>query len=409
MRADRLQSRAFEALDRLHPGGALGVAVSGGGDSVALALLAARWGAQRGISVRLATVDHGLRPESRDEAARVAALAARLGLPHHILDWPDAPGTGNLADAARRARLSLLARWGAGCGAIALGHTRDDQAETVLMRLLRGSGVDGLSAMAEESRLFGARWLRPLLGEARAALRAWLAAQGEGWVEDPSNDDLARERPRIRAAMAALGLDPAGLADTATRLRRARIALEAQTETLWETARIGACGEVLAPAPALADAPDEIALRWLASALRYVSGAAYPPRLASLEAARAALLDHPHGGRALHGCLLDWRSGALAISREPASIRDMVEDGVFDRRWRVSGDGAVAALGESGRQTLLETPGWAPPPGWAVAPLAAQRAAPALWREGVLVCAPLAGYGDGLCASLLPRRDDSAL
>ena len=133
---------------------ALGVAVSGGGDSVALLCLMADWAAPREVRLAAATVDHGLRPEAAAEAAGVAALCGRLGLAHATLRWEGWDGRGNLMDAARRARRRLLADWAAeqGLAAVALAHTRDDQAETVLMRLARGAGVDGLSAMAGKSR-----------------------------------------------------------------------------------------------------------------------------------------------------------------------------------------------------------------------------------------------------------------
>lgn len=216
----------------------LGIALSGGGDSTALALIAARWGRAH---LRAATVDHRLRPESGAEAVAAGEAAARLGILHDILVWehgaPQPPGhpltavrdrsaeaeaaaeirrqnapdgetweasgterdprgaigkgPGNLQARARAARQALLAQWAAAhrLDAVLLGHTMDDQAETVLMRLERGSGADGLSAMDERVALAGTIWLRPLLGLRRAALRDLLRAEGIGWAEDPSNDD----------------------------------------------------------------------------------------------------------------------------------------------------------------------------------------------------------------------------
>ena len=187
---------------------AFGVAVSGGGDSVALLLLARDWAARAGRAVEAVTVDHGLRPGSAGEAAEVAALCARIGVPHDVLAWRGWDGNGNLQDNARRARRSLIADWARSrdVGAVALGHTLDDQAETLVMRLARGSGVDGLAAMAAESRAEGIVWLRPMLGLRRADLRAWLMAEGVGWAEDPSNEDEGFARVRVRRALDVLGM-----------------------------------------------------------------------------------------------------------------------------------------------------------------------------------------------------------
>jgi tRNA(Ile)-lysidine synthase len=310
----------------LRPEGALGLAVSGGSDSMALMRLAAAWASARGVALSVATVDHGLRPEAAEEAAFVAARAAALGLPHETLRWAGWDGAGNLQNMAREARTRLLAGWAAeaGLGAVALGHTRDDQAETVLLNLARGSGVDGLSGMAERSARGGAVWLRPLLGLARADLRAWLSAEGESWREDPSNADLRFDRVKARVALEALaplGLGAEGLAATATRLRRARAALEQEAAALARRAgRLGPCGEIALDRAVLADAPEEIALRVLADALRAVSGAVYRPRLAALEALRDAALDGSETARTLHGCIVLIGGAQTVMAREPAAI-----------------------------------------------------------------------------------------
>jgi len=180
------------------PPGPLGVAISGGGDSTALLLLlhAAR------RAVLAVTVDHGLRPESAAEAAAVGALCAARGIPHDTLVWAEGPESGNLQARARQARRRLIADWarGRGIGDVALGHTLDDQAETVLLRLARGSGVDGLAAMAAVAEGDGVRWHRPLLGIGRGALRDWLRGEGVAWIDDPSNEDPRFDRVRVRAA-----------------------------------------------------------------------------------------------------------------------------------------------------------------------------------------------------------------
>ncbi len=414
MTPETLRAAAFAALDALRPEGALGLAVSGGGDSLALMLLAAEWGAARGERLAVASVDHGLRPEAAAEAAGVVARAGALGLPAAVLRWEGWDGRGNLQAAAREARTALLAGWAAreGLAAVALGHTLDDQAETVLLRLARGSGVDGLSGMAPATRREGVTWLRPLLGLRRDALRAWLVARGETWVDDPSNDDPSFDRVTARRALAALGLDAACLADTADRMRRARAALDAQTDALWAgAARWGAAGALRLDRAALVAAPDEIALRLLARALSAVSGAPLRPRLAALESLLQAARDAALGsGRTLHGCLV-WDAGAVvALAREPVAATQALRaplSALWDGRWRVCADaaGEVRALGPAGEAALAAArrDGWRPAAAWTRAPRPARLASPALWVGDRLACAPVAGFGAGLAARLAPR------
>ncbi|MBN6823114.1 tRNA lysidine(34) synthetase TilS, partial [Methylobacterium organophilum] len=168
------------------------LAVSGGPDSSALMHAAARLRDATGASLRVATVDHGLRPESGAEAEAVGRAARALGLPHAILTWAGAkPGTG-LQDAARRARYALLAAHAeaVGAGLVLTGHTRDDQAETVLIRLAAGSGPAGLAGMRAERDLGpGLALGRPFLHLPKASLVAWCAARGVAYARDPANGD----------------------------------------------------------------------------------------------------------------------------------------------------------------------------------------------------------------------------
>ncbi len=374
--------------------------VSGGGDSVALLLLMQRTG--RGIAA--ITVDHGLRAGSAREAEAVAALCAARGIPHEIRVWRGWAGGGNLQDAARRARRGLIADWarGRGIGAVALGHTLDDQAETVVMRLARGSGVDGLSGMAATSTAEGLVWLRPLLGVRRAALRGWLEAEGVGWAEDPSNEDARFDRIRARAALpglAALGIGSERLAATARAMARARAALEGATADLAASCvEEGVAGDLLLDPAPLAAAPEEIRLRLVAAALSWVAGAIYRPRLVRLETALAAIEAGRIGhGLTLHGCVLRARGGRIAIRRELARVAAAVPlaEGRWDGRWQVYGappqaEGlAIGALGPGGLKHVGEHP-----EGLSRETLVTT---PAIWHLGELVAAPLArpeaGFG----------------
>ena len=223
------------------PGERIGLAVSGGPDSLALLFLAA---AARPGLVSVACVDHGLREASRAEAEAVAQRCDELGVTHHILtvDWPTPP-TSALQEQARTARYAVLGDWALkqGLGAIATGHHADDQAETLIMRLMRGAGVRGLAAMRPASPLPGngkVTLLRPLLGWRRSELAAIVAAAGIVPAADPSNDDERFERVRVRRLMAASEwLDPAALAASAAHLAAADDAIEHAVAREWASVR----------------------------------------------------------------------------------------------------------------------------------------------------------------------------
>ncbi|WBU64083.1 tRNA lysidine(34) synthetase TilS [Paracoccus aerodenitrificans] len=332
-----VQSRAFAALDRLaaeFP--AMGIALSGGGDSVALMHLASRWAQAGGIRLAAATVDHGLRSESAVEAQQAGRAAKALGLPHRVLRWTDRDNSGNLMANARLARQRLLAGWAEEMDlpAVLLGHTRDDIAETLLMRLGRGAGIDGLAAMSARREAAGRAWLRPLLQIGRVELRHWLKQNGIGWTDDPSNENEDFERVRARKAIAQLDLDPAALAMSAQNLAEARDALNSAILPLVETAQIRG-GSVLLDRGLFDASPQEMRRRLIIAGIRHVTGAAYPPRRPGVDYALQALAS---GKRAtLDGAVLDPSSGLL-IHREPAAAMqgDLVGD-IWDNRWRISG------------------------------------------------------------------------
>jgi tRNA(Ile)-lysidine synthase len=399
---DRLVAALRPVLDAAPPG-PVGVAVSGGGDSVALLLLTRAWADTVGRDIAAVTVDHGLREGSAGEAAAVAKSCAARGIAHEIRSWGGWDGRGNLQDRARAARRRLIAAWARerGVAAVALGHTLEDQAETFLLRLARGSGVDGLSAMAAAGRSEGVLWLRPMLGLERRELRAWLGTQGVAWAEDPGNADPRFERVRARAALgplAGLGLTPARLAATAGRMARARAALEAATAQLaGRCLEQGAAGDLtLDPGP-LSAAPLELRLRLLAGALCWVSGAPYRPRLAALEAALATVeagrLGH---GLTLHGCVLRLRRGRVAIRREPGRVAGPapLAGRRWDGRWELCGGPpspglAIAALGAEGLARF---------PDWRAAGVARETlvTTPAIWRGDTLLAAPFVRPAPGL-------------
>ena len=383
------------------PFASLGLAVSGGGDSMALLHLAHAWlsaqksqGALLELSLHAVTVDHGLREEAKAEAAMVAEVCAGLGVSHDVLTW-SWDGQGNLQDAARRARYGLMADWARarGVDAVALGHTLDDQAETFLMRLARGSGVDGLAAMRADWQADGTRWLRPVLVTARADLRDYLTARGVAWAEDPSNQDPRFDRVKARQAMGALadlGLGAQRLADTAQHMTNAREVMERHAAQAARRLCQVKGGGVAFDLAGLTDEPMETQLRLFAHALVWVSGADYRPRLDALQEAMtlAAFGDR----RTLHGCVIEGDLERVEIHREYNAVRRKraAVGEVWDGRWVLEGpdrQAQVRALGEA----INGCPDWRQ----TGLPRRALMASPAAFLGDELRAAPLAGLANG--------------
>ncbi len=380
--------------------GPIGLAVSGGSDSMAMLWLIAPWAMAQGRPVAVATVDHGLREGAAEEAAFVARVCAEIGVPHDVLRWRGWDGRGNVQARAREARYALLTGWarGRGIGTVALGHTMDDQAETVLLRLARGSGVDGLAGMAAMREQGGLRWVRPLLELRREELRDFLRQTGRDWRDDPSNAVERYDRVKARRALALLaplGLDVEGLSATARRMAVARAALEqVAREAAAEIARVEG-GDVVLARPGFDLLPEETRLRLLSDAIRWVGGAVYRPRLAALEAAVAA-----GGRRTLQGTVLTPTKAAWRVGREWAAVRDMRAPvgELWDGRWQVEGPEVsgleVRALGEAGFGAC---------PAWRATGLARATlvTTPAVWRGEELVAAPVVGLGEGWSARIV--------
>ena len=383
----------------------IALAVSGGSDSMALLHLARLWG---GPALHVLTVDHGLRPGSAEEAARVAAFCARHGIAHETLHWRREGTGGNLPDEARTARYSLMANACAAQGTDTLltGHTMDDQAETVLLRLGRGSGVDGLAAMRPVTDLWSLRIVRPLLGLRRMDLRRMLAGAGIGWSDDPTNEDRRYRRIAARDALEALapvGIAPDRLAATAEAMADAREVLERCADQLAGMAcDVSPLGYVVLRPAALAAVPRETARRLLARLLCAVSGNPYRPRLDALSGLLARIAEHGFAGATLHGCRVDPVAQGVAIQREPgACIADSplssvrtVWDGrfVIDASPTMAGHGLrVSATGEDGLR-LLKSEGAPLPVAWTAAPRPARLCTPALRRGPDLLAVPLAGW-----------------
>lgn len=350
-------AEAESLLADFRPLAHVALAVSGGADSTALLFLAWRWRRQLAAGPRLTvlTVDHGLRPSSRAEAEAVERLAVRLELPAVILTWTGTKPTTGLQEAARKARFELLIGAARACGAeaIALAHTADDQAETFLMRLARGSGFDGLSGMAPAVRLEGVWLLRPLLAISHRRLVATLEAEGLGWSEDPSNlvPDFERVRARrVLEALGPLGIEASAIARSASRLGRARGALDALAREAWERlVRVHPEGWLEVDRAAFETLPEELRLRLVERAVRMCGGAEEPPRLSALEALSRWLAAEEGRARTLKGARIVRRKAHLLVGREPgrlaaAPIALRPEGLVWDGRFRLCGGPPGAAV-----------------------------------------------------------------
>lgn len=414
-RADTsLTTAAFSSrLKALHGGPRVAVALSGGADSLALLVLASQWAAKsKNRFVMAYTVDHGLRAEAASEARQCAKFAKALGVPHRILRWVGDKPVSGIQAAARDARYGLLTE---ACirdnvQDLLTAHHQDDQAETFLLRLARGSGVDGLAAMSAVRPLGGSvRLLRPLLDVPREKLRAVVARAGLNPIEDPSNDNLRFDRVKARrlmADLAAFGLTAERLAATTTNMARARRALEEATQhLLFASSALHDTGMIDTDAEALLDAPDDIGLRALAEILKNVGGNDYAPRLDALTAIYDALYTGALGkARTLNGCRLVLTLGRLIVTREasaafaaaPVTLTSGAS-ALWDGRYSVALGArpksktqfTVRALGTDGLRTIRAMKLAEPQ-----IPKSALPALPSLWAGGRLVAAPHVAFQD---------------
>lgn len=312
------------------------LAISGGPDSTALLKLAADWRAADPARPQIfaATIDHGLRPESQGEAQDVAALAQRLGIPHAILVWEGERPTSRLQEKARAARYRLLVAHAREIGAdcIVTAHHADDQAETVLMRMARGSGIAGLAGMRPVAILDGLSLVRPLLDIPKSGLVAFCHAQGLAFAEDASNINprYARVRFRLLAdTLAGQGLTARRLAQLAQRAARADDALAAMAQTLAKEAVTRGPEGASVNFRALLAGPEEAGLRVLIAEVENLSVA--PLRLQRLESAFERLAQALHRGESLKlslgGALLRLdKTGRLELVREPIRRRGRSAD-----------------------------------------------------------------------------------
>lgn len=329
---------ALERIARFETAPFLAVAVSGGPDSLALTILADRWARRRGGEVCALSIDHGLRAESGEEMRRLHHWLAARSIGHVILAWNGPKPQSGIQAAARDARYRLLAGWCRehGCLHLLTAHHRDDQNETHSIRRRAGSGPDGLAGMSAVRELEDCRVLRPLLGFGRDRLAAFLDAEGQPFLTDPSNRDPVFERARLRAEKAA----PA-VPDVAALGRQRALREACRSRLLAHGAALHPAGfGVLDPAR-LRAAPSAVAGPALAALIMAVGGGGYPPRGERLVRLLGALAAGKTSPRTLGGCrFVAWR-GRVLVLRELARAEHRVPlaPGAcrrWDRRFAVS-------------------------------------------------------------------------
>jgi tRNA(Ile)-lysidine synthase len=334
---------------------------------LALALLADRWARERGGEICALTVDHGLRPESGDEIRQVAAWLSTRAIRHEVLVWTgEKPRTG-IQEAARFARYRLLGGWcrDHACLHLLTGHHRDDQIETHLIRRRAHSGPDGLAGMSAIRELTDCRLLRPLLGVARDRLVAFLEAERQPFVSDPSNFDPAFERSRLRHGDGApdgkVGISR--LRDEIRGLGFARAArVHERNAHLARYVSLHPAGFALFDPAMMSEPSSEMAARLLSAVTAMIGGASYPPRRERIARLREALGEAGRRGHTLGGCrFIRWRERIL-VTRELAKAAPPLrlrpgERMIWDRRFEImtpQADGGPFTIGYLG--SLLEIP-----------------------------------------------------
>jgi tRNA(Ile)-lysidine synthase len=424
-------ARALSACRAPSP---VALAVSGGPDSMTLMHLMARHAQAHGLAPPLVfTVDHQLRRESSDEAKHVQAHAAALGLRHETLVWRGPKPQANLQHAARMARYALMgeAMRKAGIWALATGHTLDDQAETFLLRLGRGSGLDGLSGMAPVAAFpmptfAGLCVVRPLLGFTKAQILVTAEQFGVTYVTDPTNSNRLFARTRAREAMSALaeaGVTAHRIAEAAAHLRRARAAIEMAERDLFDRAVVlDPWGIAVIDRGPLRSVPQEVGLRFTASLLRLAGGGAYAPEMDAVGGVYDWLtmaVPMPRG-RTAGGCrlaLLD--DGRVLAAREqggldedePVLMLEPGQSGIWDGRYRIciaatapEGVYAVQALGPFA-PSAMKIPDFAP---CRVEPRRVAATYPGLFQDGILAGIPVpSALGGPFTAEYLGRTPPS--
>ena len=363
------------SLDRIAPGwdeAPIAIALSGGPDSVALFLVSDHLCRRRGVSLRVLHVNHGLRAEADAEAAQVEALCRLRGRPCTILKWTGEKPTTGVHQAAREARYNLMAEACRSFGVTSLlvAHHLEDQAETVLHRIARDTGPDGLAGMAPLTHLHGIRLVRPLLSLSKAVLEAYVAAEEVPVFRDPSNQDRRFARSRLRdmaAPLGASGVTVPRLGRLANLMGRARVQMDRLTaERLSGCVHLSSAGYAWLCLATFRALPGSVARRVLSGLVQTIGGGIYPARGDRLDrAVDWAEVAENGAARTLGGCRIailrapSDEGGRLCVAREWRSVdHEMVVEpgraGLWDGRFEIAnGSGrpvSIRVAGEGGQE-----------------------------------------------------------
>lgn len=395
----------------------IAVAVSGGSDSLALCLLANDWCCQNNILMIALTVDHGLRPEAAIEANKVTAWLSGRDIPHRILKWNGPYPTSGIQSKARKARYDLMLTECASeqIDALLLGHQLEDQLETLLLRLSKGSGLSGLAAMSLISYRNKMKLVRPLLAMPRLRLRTYLKECKQDWFDDPSNENPIYTRTKLGSVLKAVsdlpGSDLQTVALASARLQRADDALDQITsDFLSDQAVISEFGFVTIEKQFFEVMPLEIAIRFLDRIFTFVRGIGEKPSLSALEKLIGDLKEKDGvKARTLSGCQFAQFHAGWIICREagrtglPTLVMDSNKPICWDDRFVIvdhetgetgfqNSEFEVGVMGESGWATLKEVN-----PGISCLKLPdiVQKNLPAIWKKDQLIAAPLFSYEFG--------------
>jgi tRNA(Ile)-lysidine synthase len=403
---------SLAALARFEDAPFVAVGVSGGPDSLALVILVDRWARERNGEICALTVDHRLRPESRAEIGRLATWLSARGIRHEVLVWTGRKPKSGIQEAARIARYRLLAEWCRehGCPHLLTAHHREDQIETHLIRRRAQSGADGLAGMSAIRELDGCRLLRPLLSVARDRLVAFLAAEHQPFIADPSNLDPAFERSRYRRDGGNMPLfaDSVRLFDEIRDFGRARQARQRDwSALLGRGVSLHPAGFAWLDPAFLSGTPPELAERALSALTVAVGGAAYPPRRERIARLRDRLSADGAPGYTLGHCrFVGWR-GCVLVFRERARAAPPISLApgnalLWDRRFEIvvpptaSGSLTLGYAADAGAARLKPV---MPLLGRTKLPRILFPILPVLWDENGIAAVPHLGYRrDGLGA-----------
>ncbi len=405
---EKLNETFDKVMNRVPPGD-IGLAVSGGSDSLALLFLAADWAGRNSRRLEAVTIDHGLRSASKSECEYVSKVATELLIEHTTLTWLEKPA-GNLQKLARDARHRLFASWAKerNLSVVLLGHTLEDNAETILMRLSRGSGVDGLTGMSQSKNIKSLEIFRPLLKMSRLELRNYLSARSVSWIDEPSNFDMRYQRVKIRKllpTLATFGLTTNKLNAFGEHMARAKLALDLEVlRFAKKNVQQKSWGDLVIEQEAFRFLSSEYQVRLLSAALRWTSGNEYRPRFNSLRRLLSQIKSETTmRGSSLMGCVIKCNGTKIVITRELSAVPNskIITQSRFlwDNKWILKVDdckinrAAVGPLGKEGLSQLEKV-------NYMNIPTHALQSSVALFENGLVQCVPVLSYGSGLISEV---------